>query len=47
MIEDERLAGIAADVDAALGRLADDPGDEEQAARVEADLDRANEAAER
>ena len=46
VIEDERLAGIAADVDAALGHLADDPGDEERAARVEADLDRANEAAE-
>ena len=45
VIEDERLARIAADVDAALGRLADDPGDEPAAARVEDELERANEAA--
>lgn len=45
VIEDERLARIAADVDAALGRLADDAGDEPAAARVEDELERANEAA--
>ena len=45
VIEDERLAGIAAGVDAALGDLADDPGDETGAARVEDELERAKEEA--
>jgi hypothetical protein len=39
-IEDGRLARRAAEVDAALARLARDPGDREQAARLERQLEK-------